>query len=208
MHATDLLSLTPWNSRTDEVGTSAAYRGYDSGVSHPRRARPAVLLVLTLALPGCPAAPTPTPAMALEPEIVGRVVDVEDPAPGVDVYVLDVGGSRVEVSDDALELHGHPLLDGLLLVGSINGLQWYVALPGSPSDDGTECFWLSSGSAINAGDAILFPLDETYGVRLEKGPQWQEPGYDLDGDRYPIWLNGWCIGADGNVLSVDEGAAG
>lgn len=156
----------------------------------------------------CPAAPNPTPEVALQPDTVGRLVDIEHPAPGDDVYILDVDGARFELGDDALEVRGHPSLDGLVLVGSTGGRMWYVALGDPYPRDENECFLLGTGSAIDEGQTILFPFDELYGLRLEKAPEWQEPIYDMDGDRYPIWLKSWCMNADGQVISVDEGAAG
>lgn len=159
-------------------------------------------------LTACPGAPTPTPELALTPETVGRLVDIEDPAPGKDVYVLDVAGSRFELEDDALEVHGHPSLDGLVLVGSSGGATWYVALSDVYPTDGIECFWLTNGSAIDEGSTILFPFDEMYGLRLDKAAEWEEPGYEMNGERYPSWLAHWCVNADGQVTSVDQGDSG
>ena len=118
------------------------------------------------------------------------------------MYVLDVDGSRVELNDDALQIHGHPSLDGLVLVGSTGGRTWYVALadPGV----GSDCFLLASGSAIDEGPTVLFPIDEMYGLRLDKAAEWSvPPPFEMDGDRYPSWLTGWCVNADGEVTSAD-----
>lgn len=165
------------------------------------------LVPLALIMSACPAAPAPTPEIALKPDTVGRLIDVEDPAPGKDVYVLDVDGSRFELDDDAIELRGHPSLDGLVMVGSIGAQAWYVALGDPYPTDETECFLLHTGSAINEGATILFPIDEMYGLRLAKGADWREPDQGMDGDRYPSWLRFWCVNVDGQVISVEAGAA-
>ena len=94
------------------------------------------------------------------------------------------------------------------MVGSTGEQAWYVALGDPYPGDGAECFLLGTGSAIDEGATILFPFDETYGLRLEKAAGWVEPGYDMDGDRYASWLKNWCVNAEGRVISVRAGAAG
>ena len=185
-----------------------SFRGRSAGRLWKQRALTITLISFAFLTTGCPASPNPTPEVGLEPDMVGRLVDIEHPTPGDDVYVLDVDGSRFELDDDALEIRGHPSLDGLVMVGSTGEGRWYVALGDPYPSDGSECFLLGTASAIDEGGAILFPFDETYGLRLAKAPEWVEPGYDLDGDRYASWLTNWCVSADGQVISVEARAAG
>jgi len=164
----------------------------------------AALAVLAIALTACPAAPSATPEVPVSPDTVGQIVDTQHDA-ATDRYILDLGGSTVELEADAVAIEGRPVNGGLLLAGEVNGQRWYAVLPAR--DDADECFALANGSAINEGSTILFPVEGEYGLRLQKAAAWTEPAQVVEGGRYPIEFQFWCVSADGQVVSVEQGVS-
>ena len=164
------------------------------------------LIPLALVLSACRA---PTPEEALTPEAVGVLTDVEETAGGARAYVL-ADGSRFEPTSDAL-VYGYLNTGWLVLQGHVDERPWYITL--RPDDGLPGCFRLPNVYAIDEAESILFPLDAhlgdrepwTYGLRLGKGPEWTEPEYQRTDDRYPTWLEQWCVNDEGQIQSVEEG---
>jgi hypothetical protein len=167
--------------------------------------RVVVGVLAIVGLTSCPAPPSTISPRSVTPDSVDRIVDYDhDAATGTNIIELE--GSTIELPSDAVSIHGRPVHDGLLLSGEPDGQRWDAVLP-ARDDDG--CFRLQNGSALNEGPTVLFPVDDVFGLRLEKGVALVESERVGDVERveeeqrHPF-VN-WCIDADGLVQGAEYG---